>query len=180
VEKLSISNKITKTDYEIGINIIKQIFKLPSIISLCITSIIMGVYMTINYMKTSSNIDLILIIISIITFISMIFLIRYTIKTREQITTSLSEQIDKNLHFNFDSANISIKVGQSSEVTHYKVENIHGHYLFHNYYLLYLDNRMSKDFIIIQINEDNIDKINELIQLYQPQKKLQKIRRKYV
>lgn len=178
LKEVSISSTINKEEDEFGIIVVKGIFKISPIVSLMITSLILAIYMFINYLNTSNIISLTLIFVSITTLGLMGFLLQYTLRTRKKLYSSLSEQNNNNISFIFSDTNIMIKNYHFDKTITYKTSNIQGHYQFYNYYMLYLDNKIDKYFILLKIDEKNIEKINLLIKFYHPIKRLQQLKRK--
>lgn len=178
LKKINISNTLNKKEEEFGIIIIKGIFKISPIVSLMITSLVLATYMFINYLNTSNTISLMLIFVSITTFAFMVFLLQYNLQTRKKLYSSLSEQKDKNTRFVFSKIDIMIQNHYLSQSINYKTLNIQGHYQFYNYYMLYLDHKIDKYFILLKIDEKNIEDINMLIEFYHPIKKLQQLKNK--
>lgn len=178
LKKIKITNIPNEKEEEFGIIVIKGIFKIGPIVSLMITSLILAIYMFINYLNTSNTISLMLIFVSFATLGLMGFLLQYTLRTRKKLYASLSEQKNNNISFIFSKTDIMIKNHHLSKTKNYKTSNIQGHYQFYNYYMLYLDNKIDKYFILLKIDEKNIEKINLLIKFYHPIKRLQQLKRK--
>lgn len=172
--KITINSTLEGFDIPKSEAIINGIFRTTPLMISMISSFVISILLLFYYGRSENVASLILAIITLSFCIVLPFFLSYTKKVRSILHFLLHKKIGKEFTYEFSEDGIDVYL-YGEKIEHYDVEQMLGHYITKDYYVLYVSNEIKKDVLIIKISDENNDDVNTVVHFFKKLKKLDEI-----